>query len=108
MSLHQSDHIAATSRTSPSAIHVLKCWPQFFSEIKAGRKRHDLRRSNDRHFQVGDRILLREFDPRSDKYTGSSMKVVVTYITSAELPCALSKDALHADFCILSIAPSEE
>jgi len=108
MPLNQRDHIASTSGTSPSVDHVLKCWPQFFSEIEAGRKRHDLRRSKDRHFQVGDRILLREFDPRSEEFTGRSMKVVVTYITSAELPCALSKDALHPDFCILSIAPSEE
>ena len=87
--------------------HTLKCWPQFFNEIKAGRKKHDLRRNYDRHFQVGDRLLLREFDPRSEQYTGRSIAVEVTYITSTELPCALSKDALHPDFCILSIAPCE-
>src|ERR1700741_3742648 len=82
--------------------HVLKCWPQFFNEIKSGRKKHDLRRSDDRHFRIGDRILLREFDPDTRDYTGRSMMVEVTYVTSSELPCALSKDALHPDFCILS------
>lgn len=84
---------------------VLKCWPQFFNEIKDGRKKHDLRRSDDRHFSVGDRILLREFDPDAQDYTGRSMMVEVTYVTSSELPCALSKDALHPDFCVLSIQP---
>jgi hypothetical protein len=87
-----------------SVDHILKCWPQFFDEIRAGRKKHDLRRCDDRKFSVGDVLLLREFDPRSEGYTGRSMRVRVTYVTSADLPCALSKDALHPDFCILSIA----
>jgi hypothetical protein len=86
------------------ADHILKCWPQFFDEIKSGRKKHDLRRSDDRKFEFGDLLLLREFDPCLESYTGRSMKVRVTYVTSADLPCALSKDALHPDFCILSIA----
>ncbi|QOZ06641.1 DUF3850 domain-containing protein [Bradyrhizobium sp. CCBAU 51765] len=83
--------------------HELKCWPQFFSEIEAGRKKHDLRRNDDRKFKVGDKILLREFDPKLNNYTGRSMMVQVTYVTSSDLPCALSKDALHPNFCILSI-----
>jgi Domain of unknown function (DUF3850) len=96
-----SKHLKATDR----AEHVLKCWPQFFNEIKGGRKKHDLRRSDDRKFKVGDILLLREFDPKLERYTGRSMKVRVTYITSSDLPCALSKDALHPNFCILSIQP---
>lgn len=84
--------------------HELKCWPEFFVEIAAGRKRHDLRRSRDRDFQVGDQLLLREFEPVSQRYTGREQVVTVTYITSAQRRCALSDEALHADFCILSIA----
>jgi hypothetical protein len=89
------------------ADYALKCWPQFFDEIRSGRKKHDLRRGDDRKFKVGDLLLLREFDPYFESYTGRSMKVRVTYVTSADLPCALSKDALHPDFCILSIALCE-
>jgi Domain of unknown function (DUF3850) len=87
--------------------HRLKCWPQFFEPIKAGNKTHDLRRSDDRAFQVGDRLLLEEYDPAKDSYTGRKLAVRVTYVTSSDLPCALSKDALHPDFCILSIALCE-
>jgi hypothetical protein len=29
--------------------------------------------------------------------------VRITYVTSAETPCALSEECLHPDFCILSI-----
>lgn len=89
----------------PVTTHELKCWPQFFSAIADGRKRHDLRRSHDRDFAVGDQLRLREFDPDADLYTGRVQTVEITYITSHALPCALSADALHSDFCILSIAP---
>ena len=83
--------------------HHLKCWPEFFELIKAGKKTHDLRRADDRDFQVGNRLLLEEFDPDRGAYTGRTLQVNVTYITSGELPCALSKEALHPDYCILSI-----
>ncbi len=95
----------AISALQPSVgtTHELKCWPEFFAAIAAGEKRHDLRRAHDRHFAVGDMLLLREFDPRAERYTGREQRVAVTYITSAEKRCALSDVALHPDFCILSI-----
>ena len=85
--------------------HILKCWPQFFEAIRLRKKKHDLRRGDDRNFHVGDTLLLKEFDPTSGRYTGRSQRVLITYVTSADLPCALSRDALHKDFCILSIEP---
>jgi Domain of unknown function (DUF3850) len=91
------------SRQLQQTVHELKCWPQFFQAIKFGHKRHDLRRADDREFRVGDRLLLREYDPETRAYTGSTLMAEVSYITSAELPCALSKDALHPAFAILSI-----
>ena len=86
-----------------AVVHRLKCWTNFYDEIVAGRKRHDLRRAHDRNFRVGDRILLCEFDPNLGIYTGREQLVEISYITSAEQPCALSDLALHRDFCILSI-----
>lgn len=88
-----------------SVEHTLKCWPEFFSAIRSGTKKHDLRRADDRTFRVGDIVLLREFDPELNVYTGRTQKALVTYVTSADLPCALSRGALHEDFCILSIEP---
>jgi hypothetical protein len=83
--------------------HPIKCWPEFFSAIVAGEKKHDLRRADDRAFRVGDTLLLREFDPDTKRYTGKKQRVRITYITSSESPCALSTVALREDFCILSI-----
>jgi len=83
--------------------HKVKCWPQFFDPILSGEKTHDLRRVDDRNFRVGDLLRLQEFDPKTNCYSGRELTVKITYITSADHPCALSKGALHPDFCILSI-----
>jgi hypothetical protein len=83
--------------------HRLKCWPEFFGAILAGTKTHDLRRADDRNFQIDDLVRLQEFNPDTEAYTGRELTVRITYITSAKMPCALSEEALHPDFCILSI-----
>lgn len=93
------------ARSNARVVHELKCWPQFFEPIACGEKRHDLRRATDRSFLVGDHLLLREFDPETEQYTGRTQIVEVTYITSTAHPCALSEAALNPDFCILSIVP---
>ena len=88
----------------PRMEHRVKSWPSFFEATLAGVKTHDVRRMTDRDYQVGDRLRLMEFDPEKQEYTGRELCVRITYITSAELPCALSEACLHPDYCILSIA----
>jgi hypothetical protein len=83
-------------------VHKMKCWPELFQAIMEDRKTHDLRRA-DRAFRVGDRLLLCEYDPSIDRYSGRELLVDITYITSMENPCALSHIGLMDDFCILSI-----
>lgn len=83
-------------------IHTLKSWSKFFRPIYAGTRTHELRR-NDRNFQVGDTIVLCEFDELSNSYSGAKCTVTVTSITSFEEPCAVSGEALDPAFCILSI-----
>jgi Domain of unknown function (DUF3850) len=82
--------------------HELKSWPRFFHPIVARERVHELRR-NDRGYRVGDRLLLREYDPETDAYTGSFCEALITAMTSRDLPCAVSDQGLHADFCILSV-----
>jgi len=83
--------------------YKLKSWPEFFTEIFEGRKKHDMRKCDDRDFKVGDILLLQEYDGDSKIYTGREVEVEVTYITSEKTPCAWSPTALKQDFCILSI-----
>ena len=83
--------------------HRVKSWPQFFEATLTGIKTHEVRRLTDRDYQVGDRLLLQEYDPATETYSGRELAVRITYVTSAEAPCALSEECLHPDFCILSI-----
>jgi hypothetical protein len=57
----------------------LKTWPEFFEEVLAGRKNFELR-VNDRDFQEGDKLTLREYDPVKKRYTGRRVKRIVTYV----------------------------
>jgi hypothetical protein len=82
--------------------HELKSWSQFFRPIAAGERAHELRR-NDRDYRVGDRVLLREYDPASETYSGSFCEAVITSMTSRDVPCAVSDQGLNPDFCILSV-----
>ena len=83
-------------------IHHLKSWPPFFKDISAGSRTHELRR-NDRDFRVGDWVKLQEFDPERSEYTGRELMAEITSMTSFAQPCAVSGEALNAEFCILSI-----
>lgn len=60
-------------------IHELKTWPQYFAGVEAGTKTFELRK-NDRDFQVGDTLHLREWDPATAAYTRRSVQRWVTYI----------------------------
>ena len=82
--------------------HHLKSWPQFFRPICEGMRTHELRR-NDRGFAVGDTLVLHEFDPTEQRYTGQQCEVRVTSITSFAEPCAVSNEAMNPNFCILSV-----
>lgn len=85
-----------------SQIHHLKSWPQFFNPIREGVRTHELRR-NDRDFAVGDLLVLHEFDPTTQRYTGQKCEVRITSITSFAEPCAVSNEAMNPEFCILSV-----
>ena len=65
--------------------HDLKCWPEHFGPVVEGVKTVELRK-NDRDYQIGDYLLLREFRPNQPhqgpgSYTGRIARVRVTHIT---------------------------
>lgn len=68
-----------------SQVHDLKCWGGYFECLLDGRKPFEVRREDDRHFDVGDELLLREFIPAEfpdadGRYTGRALRKKVTYI----------------------------
>ena len=67
-----------------SETHILKTWPAYFQAVKRGDKRFEIRR-DDRGFQRGDLVELREYDPHrvgyeSQKFTGDHITLRIAYV----------------------------
>ncbi|EAE2532704.1 TPA_asm: RNA-binding protein [Listeria monocytogenes] len=63
-----------------SKTHKLKILPKHFIDIMEGRKTFEIRK-NDRDYEVGDMLILREWD---GEYTIFHIPAEVTYITDYE------------------------
>ena len=70
--------------------HKLKTWTPFYEDVVAGRKRFELR-LNDRGFQVGDVLVLQEWDQYRERLTDRSVKVKETYLIDAKAFGALTE-----------------
>jgi hypothetical protein len=64
-----------------SVDHELKSWPKFFQAVWDVDKKFEIR-NNDRNFQVGDCLFLREYDPdaKANAYSGRELYLRVTYL----------------------------
>lgn len=61
-------------------LHELKEWPAYFRDLLSCRKKFEVRK-HDRDFRVGDALLLREWDPAKESYTGRQVVRVVDYVS---------------------------
>ena len=87
--------------------HELKSWIRFFEKVIAGEKTFEVR-INDRNFQIGDILHLREYNEVTKEYTGREAKFTVPYILGADMHCAVSPVAINKPYVILSIKPTPE
>ncbi len=93
---------AARAYKRDPRVHQVKSWLPFFRAIKAGLKTHDLR-VDDRGYEVGDQLMLHEWDQERGQPTGERLCVWITFITNRARPCAFSCAVLSPEYCILSI-----
>ena len=86
--------------------HILKQWPVYFQEVIEGKKKFEFRK-NDRDYQVGDTIILKEWEPnlktRLGEYTGRES--VDFSITSVLTDMQFS---IPQGYIVFSIIPSKE
>jgi len=61
------------------AVHELKSWPEFFMWVLSGDKKAELR-YNDRDYQVGDVLVLREWEPKTESYSGRQCRRRVSHV----------------------------
>lgn len=57
----------------------IKILPHWFEAVIAGYKKAELR-FNDRDYQVGDTLVMREYDGGERRHTGRSVHVKVTHV----------------------------
>ncbi len=78
-------------------IHELKTWPDYFFRVFAGQKKFEVRK-NDRDFQIGDTLLLKEYDPVKDEYTGREALREVSYILHGT-----GEFGIEHGYCVMSL-----
>lgn len=59
-------------------VHHLKCEPQYFAEVLAGRKPFEVR-YDDRNYNIGDTLVLMEYSV-SEGATGREVRRLVSYL----------------------------
>jgi len=65
--------------------HGIKCWPELFAAFQGNARLFDLRK-NDRDYQVGDWLKIREWEPPSiaeatrGRYTGARLLRRISYV----------------------------
>ena len=71
----------------PPIEHDLKCWPEPFELIRSGFKPWEFRR-NDRDYQEGDTLMLREWCPKTQSYLGRAVtrRVILVFRGGFEIP----------------------
>lgn len=91
-------------RETMRMVHHIKCWPQFYELIKSGLKPWELRR-NDRNYQVGDWVVIHEYDPITYQFCNhpeSYLARQIIYITNGQGVFELS------EYVIMTLAPIEK
>jgi hypothetical protein len=78
------------------ACHYLKTWPGYFAAVVRGDKSFELRKA-DRDFTVGDSLILQEFLPSTEVFTGRNWVVIVTYRLDGGM------FGLDEKYCVLGI-----
>lgn len=87
--------------------HVLKSWPEIFQPMLEGTKTFDVR-NDERRFNVGDTLVLREYDPKTGNYSGREIKREVMFVLMGG--GAGSTPPYHGvarGFVVLSLTPVE-
>lgn len=60
-----------------------KIWPEFFNDVLFNNKRFEIRKDED-DIQIGDFMVLKEWDPKAQEYTGRQMGCTVLYVFRAD------------------------
>jgi hypothetical protein len=84
-------------------VHELKTWSYYFNLVKSGEKPFELRK-NDRGFLVGHELLLREYNPETQTYTGKTLRRKITCVLEG---IEAESFGLNPGYCIMGLTEVE-
>lgn len=86
--------------------HYLKTWPEYFADLKTGKKDFELR-NNDRQFSIGDEVICQEYDNDTKMYSGEQLVFTIKskYCWSDDV---IMGTALKVGYCILGLKIKNE
>ena len=93
--IEEKNKIIKLYESNQKIIHELKIAPEYFEKVLSKEKNFEFR-YNDRNYQVGDILKLKEY--HDNKYTGRETSVKITYILQ-------DFEGLQPNYAILSIKP---
>lgn len=78
--------------------HELKIVPKYFKDVVDEKKTFEVRK-NDRNYQIGDTLILKEYDPTNKSFTGNYAKATVMYILKdKDFPIGIKEG-----YCIMAL-----
>lgn len=78
--------------------HVLKIWPSKFELLNQGRKYYEWRK-HDRDFAPNDELVLAEWSPLSEEFTGDAVMVRIDHV--------MTEHGVPPGWCILGLRIDE-
>lgn len=100
---------------STARVHELKTWPAYFECVWDGEKTFEVR-LDDRGFQKGDQVVLREWDrhrtclcpggdhsPGCTKYTGRSVTARIGHVMASTPPRGSSRGFVGMGYVVFSL-----
>ncbi len=77
-------------------IHELKCHTEYFMKVVTSQKKFEIRK-NDRNFEVGDVLHLKNYDPKNETYLFGHCLAEVDYIFEGQ------GFGVTSGYCVMSI-----
>lgn len=87
--------------------HDLKIWPIYFERVRNGTKTFEVR-NNDRDFQAGDTVTLKEFDnslPEHQALTGRCLDFSIGYVLRID---EIAPHPIGCDRVVFSLLPPKD
>lgn len=81
--------------------HVVKSWPMWFDLVWRDDKKYEVRK-DDRDYKVGDVLIMLEWDPDTQLYTGREIRAEISHKVGDNC------EGIMTGYCVLGLTSIEQ